>query len=277
MAPARPAPARPAPSSPTVTAVAPCRPCGLLRQLRTLAVMALAGMALALAGCFSTGSLRTAVPVDEARALRLVDDHGGHERTLAATLQAAPVTALVFWSAQCPCVRRYQGRIDAFAARWQAQGAQVLAVASNPDESARDLARARRDRGVTTALWRDPGGAVAASLGVRTTPTVVILRRDGTVAYHGWLDNEREPDDPTRRAWADAAMTRTLAATAAPLEQRPVWGCRIPRALAGAPAQAQVPQGSAAPATPGTSPCGCQARGDDDAPRSDASPSPSAR
>jgi peroxiredoxin len=189
-----------------------------------------------------------------AAAFTLLDDDSGARHALPALLAGQRLTALVFWSAHCPCVRRYQARVDALLDRWPARGVAVLGVAANVDETPREQARARRARGVRLPVLRDPGGRLAAALGVRSTPSVVVLRPDGTVAYHGWLDNEREPGQPGREPWLEQALEAALAG-APGLTLRPVWGCRIPRGGA-----RERPEGAPATAAGAEAPCGCRAQ-----------------
>jgi hypothetical protein len=60
---------------------------------------------------------------------------------------------------------------------------------------------------------------------------VVLVRRDGTVLYRGWLDNEREPGDDGREAWLERALEGFVDGTAF-ASRSPTWGCTITRRLA---------------------------------------------
>ena len=144
----------------------------------------------------------------------------------------ARVTVVVFWSAECPCVRRYQARVDALIERYP--GARVVAVVSNDGEDFRDSLAAARERGVRVPLYRDEDGRVAATLGASSTPTVVVLDREGAVRYRGWLDNERTPGSAGREAWLEDALDKLLAGRGDYAARRPVYGCPITRALGGA-------------------------------------------
>ncbi len=155
----------------------------------------------------------------------------GAPATVKALLQRADATVVVFWSAGCPCVRRYQARIDALAAEWASKGVAFVEVASNAGESLASLQEAARVRELPRPLWRDDGGFFAKALGARSTPTVVLLRRDGQVLYRGWVDNEREPGAPGREAWLEAALAG-FAGGPAFAAKSPTWGCTITRSLA---------------------------------------------
>ena len=153
-------------------------------------------------------------------------------------------TVLVFWSAGCPCVRRYQARIDALVERWTPQDVQVVGIDANADETLRDVEVARRERHVQLPIYRDRGGLLAKAVGARSTPTVAVVLPDGQIAYRGWIDNERDVGQPGRQPWLDNALQRVLAGNVQP-EERPRWGCLI---TGGEPADGAAP----------ASDCGCK-------------------
>ncbi len=218
-----------------------------LRDLSTWAGLVLA--ALLTCACGGPEVRGTAISADRQSQLRLSD---GQSRvaSLAELLGPYKATVLVFWSAGCPCVRRYQARSDELVARLQPRGIQVLGVASNADEAPADIEKTRQERGIALPIWRDRGGLLAHELGVKTTPTVVVLLADGRVAYTGWLDNERLPGDPKRQAWLDQALERISAGDLTP-SRKPSWGCRITQGTPEDPPPSDEP-------SPGS--CGCKAQ-----------------
>jgi hypothetical protein len=169
-----------------------------------------------------------------------------------ALLARADATVFVFWSAGCPCVRRYQARVDALAEAWAPRGVAFVQVASNAGETLPSLRAAARARALAQPVWRDEGGLLARQLGARSTPTVVLVSRDGRVLYRGWLDNERLPGEAGREAWLEAALEGFRAGTPF-AAKRPTWGCTITRSLAAPEAPAchsPSPEVASSPATP---------------------------
>jgi len=93
-----------------------------------------------------------------------------------------------------------------------------------------DLATLRSAR-APVPLLVDEGGLLARRLEARSTPTVVVLDREGVVRFRGWIDNERAPGEPGREAWLDEALTDLVAGQDIRRPVTPTWGCSITRSL----------------------------------------------
>jgi peroxiredoxin len=143
-------------------------------------------------------------------------------------------TVLIFWSANCPCVRRYQDRVEALLARYQAKNVAVLGVSSNADETFAEVKRVASTRGIRLPIVRDEDGLLAQALGVRSTPTVVMLDERGQARFVGWLDNERTPGEANREPWLELALQGVLENRSDFTTRTPVFGCTIARRLFGA-------------------------------------------
>ncbi len=157
----------------------------------------------------------------------------GEVVALDSLLAGRDATVLVFWSAGCPCVRRYQARVDALLDAFPADRVRVIGVASNAGEPLVEVLAAASERRVRIPIYRDEDGAVAEALGARSTPTVMVLDRRGEVRFLGWLDNERQPGDPGRQPWLEQALGGLLAGRSDFAARTPVYGCAITRSLFG--------------------------------------------
>lgn len=213
------------------------------RAALSLAALFLAGCA-GLTGAASSSSV-TSLPLAHP---------DGRVATVAELLAPHRATVLVFWATQCPCVRRYQERVEALARAYADRGVAFVGVDSNVDDSLDDIARVAASRGVTLPVWQDAGGQLAKALGARSTPTVVLLDRDGRVKFRGWLDNERLPGEPDREPWLEQALDGELSG-APHASKSPTWGCAITRSLRSIP-QCHSPDAevSASASHPGVQP-----------------------
>jgi thiol-disulfide isomerase/thioredoxin len=184
--------------------------------------------ALLALGCATKGADNVRLPASEPLWLRATDRS---RVNLEGLWRSHRATVLIFWSSQCPCVRRYQTRVEALAARYSANQVLVVGIASNADESLDDALRVAQQRGVSIPIFRDEGGQVARAVSARSTPTVVLIDRSGTIRYRGWIDNERLPGDPGREPWLERAIQGVLEGRNDFTPRSPVYGCAITRSL----------------------------------------------
>lgn len=189
-------------------------------------------LAIAVAGCAAPFRARR---VESTLVLRAPD---GQTVSLDELRRDRVATVLIFWSGGCPCVRRYQARIDDLSDRYPADRVRVLGVSSNAGECFSDVLKIARERGVRLPIYRDEDGSVARAAGARSTPTTAVIDADGVVRFLGWIDNERLPGDPGREPWLDRAIQGLLDKTNDFPSKTPVYGCAITRTLFGAGAPA---------------------------------------
>jgi peroxiredoxin len=197
----------------------------------------LAALALAAAGCATVP--RAALPL-----LRL----DGAAVSTAEVLEEGEATVFVFWASACPCVRRYQARVEALRDAVAKRGVRVVGISSNAGETAEDVQRTLAARGASLEVLRDEGGALAEALGARSTPTVVLVRKDGAVLYRGWLDNERLPGEPGRVAWLEQAVAAFTEGRPGPTTSK-TFGCTITRRLGAPGGTCHVPAAEVAAAS----------------------------
>jgi len=192
-------------------------------------VSAVALLASVVAGCASQESAR-GVQVGEIALLT----GEGNSVPLREIWRGHRATVLIFWSASCPCVRRYQDRMETLLERYRVKGVAVFGVSSNADETFAEVKRVASARGIRLPIVRDEDGLLAQALGVRSTPTVVLLDEWGETRFVGWLDNERTPGEPDREPWLELALQGVLENRSDFAARSPVYGCTIARRLFGA-------------------------------------------
>lgn len=175
-------------------------------------------------------------PLEAACALKTLD---GARYDLGAAVQHSRAVLLVFWSTECPCVRRYQARVEELLRRYGPSRVTILGVDSNAGETPADIQRVLQERRVTIPVVRDPGGKLAEAVGARSTPTAIILDEKGEVIFRGWIDNEREPGAEDREPYVERALDALLAGSRDFSKRSPVYGCRITRKLFGSDDEAQ--------------------------------------
>lgn len=109
----------------------------------------------------------------------------GTATTLAQIRGQGPLV-LMAWCSSCHSCRGAEGNFNRLAADCAGK-IPVYALASNPKDTA-DTVRARQTQsGVTFPVVLDRDGAVADAFGVTCTTTVLVIAKDGTLAYRGPL------------------------------------------------------------------------------------------
>lgn len=156
-------------------------------------------------------------------------DVAGATLELAELVASHQLTVLFWYGVSCPCVARYQARIEEIAQRHAPDDVVVIAVDSNADDDVDALTRSIEDRGFVLPIYRDIDAELADLLGVRSTPTVVVLDANAEVVFRGWIDNERQPGQRGREAWLEEALAAAIAGTGGGSTEAPVYGCAVTR------------------------------------------------
>ena len=208
---------------------------GIGRKHESMSAWVVVGIPLLLSaplGCVSStgvGAVSIEPPAPQLLALRDLD---GASFDLGSVIRGHEATVLIWYATECPCVRRYQSRMEALRRSYPAKTVAMVAIASNADDNAQKLRETVRLRRFALPIAIDPGGSLATLLAVRSTPTVVLLARTGGVRFTGWLDNERDVSEQGRVAYLRLALDALLGTgEQGPPTRSPVYGCLITRSL----------------------------------------------
>jgi peroxiredoxin len=192
--------------------------------------MAISRLLLALSAAIATACATSqALPatIPAASLLRLE----GEPVSLQSLTAQHDATVLVWWARQCPCVARYEARIKALREHYPEARLGLYPIDSNADDDPESIGKVARNRRFTLPILRDPGGRLASALNVRSTPTVLLVSRDGSVLFRGWIDNEREPEEPDRLPYLQNAIDGYLAGRTDFARKSPIFGCPITQSL----------------------------------------------
>lgn len=157
----------------------------------------------------------------------------GHVFELAPSFAQYKGTVLFFWATRCPCVQRYQTRMDDLFKRFAPMGVSFLAVSSNSDDDPGTLLTEKKRRQISMPMFQDPHGALAKRLGATGTPAAVLIDHSGQIRFRGWIDNERHPHENGRIAYLEQALTELLDDKPIKRPFTPMYGCPITRTLVG--------------------------------------------
>lgn len=138
-------------------------------------IVALLVLGLSLAGC------------DGGAPSGLVDLDGRALNPLAVARAAATVT--LFVDSDCPVSNRYAPEIQRLNERFAARGVSFWLVYPDPDISAETIRAHRREYGLTLPALRDPRHSLVSLAEAQVTPEAAVFLRDGTLVYHGRIDD----------------------------------------------------------------------------------------
>ncbi len=137
------------------------------------------------------------------------------------------LTAVVFVSTKCPISNGYNDRMNALV-RDYANRVRFVFVNSNVNESAEDIAAHVRSHGLEFTPYKDRDNQAADRFGATVTPEVYLVGKDGTLLYHGSIDDSvntaRIQNHSLRKA-----LDAVLSGAAPPQAETKAFGCTIKR------------------------------------------------
>jgi len=154
-------------------------------------------------------------------------DTAGTTRTLK-DLAGKNGAVIVFLSAQCPVVRGYVPRINQLAADYQAKGINFIGINSNATEDPDTVKSNVTEYGYKFPILIDKGSVVADKLGATVTPEVFYVNGNGTLVYHGAIDNDRLGKNITE-TFLKAAFDASLSGKKIQRTSVKAFGCSIAR------------------------------------------------
>jgi hypothetical protein len=143
----------------------------------------------------------------------------------------AKLHAFVFIRTDCPISNSYAPEIRRLHDRFASSGVAFWLVYPGADESPAAIRRHLRDFEYPCGALRDPRHAFATQSHVSVTPEAALFRPDGTLLYHGRIDDRyvdfgKARPEATQHDLAEA-LTLALAGQPVPPPTGPAIGCFI--------------------------------------------------
>lgn len=137
------------------------------------------------------------------------------------------VTVVTFVSVQCPISNDYNERMKAIYADYKGK-VSFLFVNSNATEPAKAVAEHAKEVGFAFPVYKDVGNVVADRFGASVTPETYVIDKTGTIAYHGYIDDQRNPARVTTQGLRNA-MDAVKAGKAVAQAETKAFGCTLKR------------------------------------------------
>ena len=138
------------------------------------------------------------------------------------------VTVTVFISTGCPVSNDYNQRMNAIYREYSAKGVKFVFINSNENEPPLEVEEHAKKSGFDFVVYKDPGNVVADRFGAQVTPETFVVEKTGTIRYHGYIDDSRNPAR-IRVQGLRMALDRVLAGRPVEISETKAFGCTIKR------------------------------------------------
>ena len=159
----------------------------------------------------------------------LPDALTGAQSSLSSLALGKHATVVMFTSTRCPISNAYDERMTALADRYAPQGVAFVAINANHNEPMSEVRSHTQEHKFPFPVLKDGDDKVADAYDAHVTPETYVITADGTLVYHGRIDNS---DDPSQVKTHDlaAALDQVLANQPVAKSHTKAFGCSIKRA-----------------------------------------------
>lgn len=138
------------------------------------------------------------------------------------------VTVVTFVSVQCPISNDYNDRMSAINTEYSKKGVKFIFLNANSSEPADAVAAHAKEVKFSFPVYKDANNVVADQFGAQVTPESYVIDKTGTIVYHGYVDDARNPSKITNPGLRNA-LDAVLAGKAVPKAETKAFGCTIKR------------------------------------------------
>ena len=155
----------------------------------------------------------------------------GREYGLKKALAQHEEAVIVFMATKCPYSNAYNERFNSLADQLQKQGAKgvaFLAVNSNDTEPFDDVKAHAQEKKFSFSVLKDEKHKVADAFGAERTPEAFLVGKDGTILYHGRIDDDTDGKNIQRKDVV-VAVGESLSGKPVSVKETKFFGCSIKR------------------------------------------------
>jgi peroxiredoxin len=141
------------------------------------------------------------------------------------------IVVLESYNLDCPYVANHYntGAMQELQGNLAAKDVVWLTVNPNYDSPAKAKNEAEAKKIKATAVVHDPAGKIGKAYGFKTTPHMVVIGKDGKVAYNGAIDDKAETEGDPRSAknYVKEAVAKIQAGEPVSVAKTKPYGCGI--------------------------------------------------
>lgn len=138
------------------------------------------------------------------------------------------VTVVMFIATQCPISNDYNQRMNELYNEFAGKGVKFVFVNSNVSEPAAEVGEHAKANSFPFKVYKDPGNQAADRFGAQVTPEAFVIDKEGTVRYHGYIDDSRNAANIKVRGLKNA-LDLVLSGQSVANAQTKAFGCTIKR------------------------------------------------
>lgn len=140
------------------------------------------------------------------------------------------VVVLAFLGTECPLAKLYGPRLASISKKYADKGVTILGVNSNRHDSITEISAYARIHEIDFPILKDLDNRIADQVGATRTPEIVVLDQNGTVRYHGRVDDQYGVGyirDESQKSFVTNAIDDLLASRDVGTPSTEVVGCFI--------------------------------------------------
>src|SRR5688572_12529628 len=141
------------------------------------------------------------------------------------------IVVLESYNLDCPYVANHYNTGAMQELQGNVTGKDVVWLTVNPnyDDAAKAKKEAEAKKIKATAVVHDPAGKIGKAYGFKTTPHMVVVGKDGKVAYNGAIDDRAETEGDPRSAknYVKEAVAKIQAGEPVTVAKTKPYGCGI--------------------------------------------------
>jgi peroxiredoxin len=159
--------------------------------------------------------------------------NGPDGRAVEMTAPRGGLSALMFYSSECPISNAYSPLLNRLRSEFPADKVNLVGICVDPDLSDADMIAHAKDFGLKFPIVHDRKGSLAAKLGATVTPEAFVVDDKGRIAYSGRIDDQfaarqKKNANPMVSELRDAIVA-VLAGQKVAIEHVAAVGCPIPK------------------------------------------------
>lgn len=162
-------------------------------------------------------------------------DTAGKEHTLADLTKEGKIVVIQWFNPECPFVVKHYGKkgntFNDMHAKYKDKNVVILGINSGAEgKQGAGLEKnqtALKDWKIEYPILMDMSGAVGKQYDAKRTPEMFIVGKDGKIAYHGAIDDDRGADAPGKVNHVAVALDQILAGETVTKAETQPYGCSV--------------------------------------------------